>query len=106
MWRFLLATSVIAEPEISTRRDSGSTMIHNAHLRNSIPGSIIDMSNFMVGQPREDVRFLQKRDGDSEPSDKCGGIELEQNDLCRDTVLWAAGGGKWRSCKWKIMEMH
>ena len=39
------------------------------------------------------VRFLQKRSEDSEDT-TCGGIEMEQNDNCRDTVLWAAGGGK------------
>lgn len=44
-----------------------------------------------------DVRFLQKRSEDSEDA-TCGGIEIEQNDNCRDTVLWAAGGGKWLSC--------
>mmetsp|Transcript_78290 Transcript_78290/g.123212 ORF Transcript_78290/g.123212 Transcript_78290/m.123212 type:complete len:550 (+) Transcript_78290:87-1736(+) len=45
-------------------------------------------------------RFLQRRAEDSTPS--CGGIELEPNDLCRDTVLWAAGGGKWdpRAVEW------
>ena len=42
------------------------------------------------------ARFLQRRAEDSTPT--CGGIELEANDLCRDTVLWAAGGGKWRAC--------
>mmetsp|Transcript_35700 Transcript_35700/g.66491 ORF Transcript_35700/g.66491 Transcript_35700/m.66491 type:complete len:564 (-) Transcript_35700:263-1954(-) len=41
-------------------------------------------------------RFRGKRSlNTSSPILQCGGIDLPQNDECRDPVVWAAGGGRW-----------
>jgi len=48
------------------------------------------------------TRFLRKSNASVASGLTCGGLELQENELCRDTVLWAAGGGKWdpRAAEW------
>mmetsp|Transcript_2876 Transcript_2876/g.6516 ORF Transcript_2876/g.6516 Transcript_2876/m.6516 type:complete len:563 (+) Transcript_2876:71-1759(+) len=44
-----------------------------------------------------EARFRGRRlsQNTSDPVLECGGLELIQNEECREPVLWAAGGGKW-----------
>ena len=50
-----------------------------------------------AGSPDSGLRFRGSRSSEnsSEPALQCGGLHLIENEECRSTVMWAAGGGKY-----------